>query len=385
MDNNLLIENGTIITPHVIIKRGSVLISGGKITDVIRGTVPNMKGKAKVLNAGGNMVIPGFIDVHVQGAGGADTLDGTEKALRTIAKTLAKNGTTSFLATTVVTDRKSAHLGVVGKAIKNGTGGANLLGIHLEGPYINPLRKGMIKKENIRTKISAKELKQIIKLCRNKLSMMTLAPELSGALEAISFLKKNGIVVSFGHSNATYEQTRQGLKAGINHVTHIFNAMPQLHHRSPGPLAAIFENKNCFVQLISDGVHIHQSVVRLLLKAVGIKRIVLITDAMSAAGLPDGSYLYNGLRYRSHRGAARYHDGTLIGTALMLRDIAKRMIEMTGITVSEAIEAASLNPAKALGIDRAKGSIERGKDADIAVIDRNFNVKNTIIGGRVIF
>lgn len=383
MQRAILIKNGMIIMPQRV-ANGDVLVSGGKIRAVYPGGTKRIPGNAEVIDADKNYVCPGFIDVHVQGAGGADVLDGTKEALKTIARTLAKNGTTSFLATTVVSGSKSPHLGVVDEVMTEGTGGANLLGIHLEGPYINPLRKGMIKPVNIK-KASLKHLNKILKLSRGRLSMMTMAPEVKGALKIIPILKKKGVVVSFGHSNATYEETLTGLKKGITHVTHMFNAMPQLHHREPGPVPAIFEDRKCSLQVISDGVHIHPAVIRLLINIVGTDRIVLITDSMSAAGLGDGAYVYNGLKYTSRRGAARYHDGTLIGTSLTLRKLVKRFMKFGSLTLSEAVKCASLNAARALGIETKTGSIEAGKDADMLFIDGNLNIKKVIVGGKFIF
>lgn len=384
MKPSILIKNGIIVTPFTTIPKGEVLIRAGKIQCLSGGRIGPQEKGVRVIDARGALVAPGLIDVHTQGAGGCDVLDNSEKALRTIAGTLARNGTTSFLATTVITGRTAGHLGLVDAVMRKGTGGANLLGIHLEGPYINVRRRGMIRAENIRQP-SAKDLEKILRLCKKRLAMMTLAPEVKGVLRIIPAITGKGIVASLGHSDASYEEARKGLKNGITHVTHVFNAMPSLHHRKPGPLSAVIEDKGCSLQLIADGVHIHPSVIRLLVRAVGIERIVLITDSMSSAGLPDGKYIYNNLVYASRRGAAKYHDGTLIGTSLSLLQMAKRFMKFTALGLNEAIRCASYNPASVLGIEDRKGSIAPGKDADIIIIDKNFMARKVIIGGEVIF
>jgi N-acetylglucosamine-6-phosphate deacetylase len=383
MSQTIYITNATLVTPYETIKQGEMLIAGGTILAVAQKGVIQKPKKAHIINARGNFVVPGFIDVHVQGAGGADVLDGTKRAIKTIARALAREGTTSFLATTVFMDKPSSHLSVIDDVIKEGTGGAQVLGIHLEGPYINPRRRGMIKAENIR-KASLKDLQHIMRYCKGRLAMMTVAPEVKGALSIIPELTRRGVIVSFGHSDATYAQTRRGLNKGMTHATHICNAMPPLHHRRPGPLAAIAENEACTIQLIADGVHIHPSVVRLLIKAVGMNRVVLITDSMSAAGLKDGCYTYNELPYTTRKGTARYADGTLIGTAFTLRQMVVRLFKQGGIDLPEAIAAATLNPARTLGIEHRKGSLMPGKDADVVIMDKLFKVKKVLIGGKMV-
>jgi len=384
MSQPILIKNAHIITPFETIAKGSIFVSSGKIRDIRGGRYTARPKGAKVIDAKGKFVVPGFIDVHLQGAGGSDVLDGTKTALRRIAKSVALSGTTSFLATTVVTGKDSPHLGIIDTIMKEGTGGADILGIHLEGPYINPMRKGMIKIQNIR-RASSKDLPGVLRLCRGRLKMMTVAPELPGALNIIATLKKRGVIVSVGHTEASYEKTRSGLKTGASHVTHLFNAMPPLHHRAPGALSAIFEDEKCTAQVIADGIHLHPSIVRLLVKVLGVERIVLITDSMASAGLPDGPYVYNGLNFTSKRGTARYHSGTLIGTSLMLREITRRFMKIAGVSLNDAVRCATFNPAYALGLEHTKGSIDPGKDADLVIMDRQFNIKHVMIRGKLLF
>jgi N-acetylglucosamine-6-phosphate deacetylase len=320
----------------------------------------------------------------VQGAGGCDILDGTYAAINTIAQTLAKNGVTAFLTTTVYSKGGQAPFYAVTEAARRGTAGAAVLGLHLEGPFVNPVRCGMIKKENI-TSYSAGVYERILKACGGSLRMMTVAPELKGALGLIKRLKKDRVVVSIGHTDATYEQALEGFDAGITHATHIFNAMSGLHHRQPGAVGAVLTDERISAQLIADGRHLHPAVAKIVVKQKDPDKVALITDSMSAAGLPDGKYVYNGLRYESKKGLAVYcGTDTLIGTTLTLNKMIKRIVDMGIVDLKDAVRMASLTPAEVLGIDNKKGSLEAGKDADIVVMDKDCNVKMTIIRGEVI-
>jgi N-acetylglucosamine-6-phosphate deacetylase len=263
-------------------------------------------------------------------------------------------------------------------------GGANLLGIHLEGPFIAANKKGMIQPRCI-CGPSMEVLDKILDITGGKLAMMTVAPELEGGLETIRRLADSNIVASFAHSEADYEQTLAGIEAGISHTTHLFNAMSGFHHRSPGPLVAIFENENVTAQLIADGVHLHPSVLKFAFEILGPERIVLITDGMQAMGLPDGQYIYNGVEYESRDGAARYKDGTLIGTALGLSELVKRLISFTGCGLDIAVRTVTENPAKVLGLADSKGSIAIGKDGDLVLLDEDLSVQTTIVGGKIVF
>jgi len=418
---------GSVITSKEIIKDGVVVIDGAKIAYVgPMGTpcgdtnakcaqspqgVPNME----IIDCRGKFISPGFIDLHVQGAGGCDILDGNYEAVNTISKALAANGVTAFLATTVYfvgagpCARPSQgnhrglplHLAAVAQAIRKGTQGARVLGVHLEGPFINPLKCGMIKKENIaqtmgtlcggtnvkyaRPPQGVPDIDAIIDACGGALKMMTIAPEMPGAIEIIKQLKKNKIVAAIGHTNATYDETIKGFDAGITHATHVFNAMRSLHHREPGAVGAVLTDDRVSVQLIADGKHLHPAVVGLVIKQKDYERTALITDSMSAAGLPDGRYVYNDLKYESNAGLAVYFGtDTFIGTALTLNKIVKRVVAMGKANLQQAVLMASIVPARVLGIDNRKGSIVKGKDADIVVIDKDCDVSMTIIDGKIL-
>jgi N-acetylglucosamine-6-phosphate deacetylase len=358
----------------------SVLIENGIIAQIgYAGSCEN------ILDAQGRTIAPGFIDVHIQGAGGADVLDGTVEALSAISGTCARFGVTGLLATTVFRPgQKNEHLALAAEHVGRDLGGANLLGIHLEGPFISHEKRGMIQPGCI-CPPSRKVLDEILEATKGRLSMMTIAPELPECLPLIRSLVGSNVVASFAHSAATYEQTLDGFDAGISHVTHLFNAMTPCHHRSPGPLVAIFETEHITAQLIPDGVHIHPAALRFAFQTLGPQRSIPITDGMQAIGLGDGRFIYNGVEYESKDGTARYEDGTLIGTALGLSQLLQRFIAFADCPLDVAIRTVTENPARLLGLDDRKGAVAAGKDADLVLLDEDLSVYATIVAGKIVF
>jgi N-acetylglucosamine-6-phosphate deacetylase len=382
MTQRLLVTNCRLYNTEDDKEKVSILVEDGIIAEI--GQIDADSG-CDLLDAEERIAAPGFIDVHIQGAGGADVLDGEREGLEAISKTCARFGVTSFLATTVYKgDGDNEHLTLAAEYAGRDLGGANLVGIHLEGPFIAANKRGMIQPGCI-CEPSMEVLDKILDVTGGKLAMMTIAPELEGGLEIIQRLVSSNIVASFAHSEADYQQTVAGIAAGISHATHLFNAMSGVHHRSPGPLVAIFQNENVTAQLIADGVHIHPSVLKLAFEILGPEQIVLITDGMQAMGLPDGKYIYNGVEYESKEGAARYKDGTLIGTALGLSELVKRFISFTGCGLDVAVKMVTENPAKVLGLADRKGSIAVGKDADLVLLNDDLSVWTTIVGGKIVF
>jgi N-acetylglucosamine-6-phosphate deacetylase len=382
MSQRLLITNCRLYDVPDEAQTASILIENGTITQI--GHI-NPPAGCNTLDAQGKIAAPGFIDVHIQGAGGADILDATPEALKAISQTCARFGATSFLATTVFKpEQKNQHLTVSADHVGRDLGGANLLGIHLEGPFISIQKKGMIQPDCI-CPPSMQVLDEILDITNGQLKMMTIAPELPDCAQLIKRLIDSSVIASFGHSSATYEQTIDGFNAGISHVTHLFNAMPSLHHRKPSPLAAIFQTKHITAQLIPDGVHIHPAVVKLAYDTLGPERIIPITDGMQALGLGDGKFIYNGIEYESKNGTARYEEGTLIGTALGLSQLLERLTSFTGCPFETTIKAVTQKTAELLGIEDKKGSIAPGKDADLVLLDRNYSVYTTIVAGKVVY
>lgn len=357
-------------------------IEKGKIISVnISGQSPSNN---NILDATGFIAIPGLIDMHIHGAGGADSLDGNKGAFETISRTLARLGTTSFLSAMVFKPGKNnIHIKAVSESTGKITGGAELIGAYLEGPFINTVKRGGIAEDCI-CMPSKKVLDEILELSGAALKIMCLAPEIPGNLELIRHLKNNNIIAAFGHSDANYEEIKKGFDEGINHVTHFFNAMRSLHHRDPGPIPAILENKMVSVEIIGDSHHVHSSVIRLISQLKEPSSIACISDGISATGLPEGIYIYNNREYRSQNGLARYLDGTFIGSAMSLANIFKNYMNFTNSGLKEAVDTVTINPARILGIDNRKGSIEAGKDADIVLLDKDLNVSKTIISGEVI-
>lgn len=378
----LLIKNCRLYNSSPDVKPVDIFIEGKTISSI---TCGEDRHGVDQIDAGGRVAVPGFIDVHIQGAGGADILDGTEEALQTISETLAKTGTTGFLGTTVVKpEENNAHLKFGKNFVGQGLQGAIMLGFHLEGPFINVKKKGGLSEKCIYDS-SPEKLDEILGITGNTLKMMTIAPELPGNLNIIKSLVNNDVIAAFAHSDATYEETIRGFEAGINHVTHLFNAMPPLHHRNPGPLTAIFEHNEITAQIISDGHHIHPHIINLIYRIIGGDRCICITDGVQGMGLPEGRYIYNGKEYESNNGAARYLDGTLIGSTMTLGNIAVKFMEFTGCSFETAINTVTGIPAKLLGIDDKKGSLESGKDADIVLLDSDYSVWSTFVEGTQVY
>jgi N-acetylglucosamine-6-phosphate deacetylase len=380
MYNKILIKNCRLYNqPDTEI---DVLINSGRIA-ILNNNIESED--VYTLNADGFLLAPGFIDVHIQGAGGSDILDGTSEALETMSSTLAGLGTTSYLGTTVVKPKEdNKHLRIANKHANKNSKGANLLGYHLEGPFINVKKKGGLDPDSIYNS-SPKALNEILDVCEGNLRMMTIAPELPGNMDLIKELKKNDIVAAFAHSEATYNETKAGFEAGITHVTHLFNAMNPINHRQPGPVTAVFENEYVTAQIISDGHHLHPAIIKMIRKNIGSHRCVPVTDGVQAMGLPEGRYFYNGKEYESKAGAARYLDGTLIGSATSLGEIAIKFMQFTGCSLTEAIDSVSLNPARVLGLENKKGKIAEGYDADLVLMNKDLKVVTTIVNGEIFY
>lgn len=339
----------------------------------------------EVLDAAGRTLIPGLIDLHIHGAGGADVRDGTPEALRTMSAALARMGTTSFLGTALmqpaIDDR---HLEVAAQCTGTSLGGARMLGIYLEGPFANREKRGGIPAEALYPPTPA-ALQRVLDLTGDALRVMTVAPEIPGALAVIERIADAGVIAAFGHSTASYERTRDGITAGVRHATHLFNAMAGLHHRDPGPIPALLEDARVTVELIADGVHLNPHVARFAASIFGRERCACITDAMPPAGLPDGRYRFGGREGETRDGVARYLDGTLIGTAISLLEVVLRFQEYTGDSFAGAVDSATRVPARILGIADRTGSIAVGKQADLVLLDADRSVAATVVGGAVVY
>lgn len=340
----------------------------------------------EILDAKGNYVAPGFIDIHIHGYDTKDTMDGTTDAIRTIAQGIAKNGVTSFLPTTMTMSKEEIITALEATRVvkAEGSEGAQVLGVHMEGPYINEAFKGAqngkyIQEPNAEAIEFVKEYQDIIKL-------ITVAPEVEGAttfIEEIS--KETDIALSMGHTKATYEQAIEGIEAGISHTTHLFNAMTPLHHRNPGVVGAALASPKVSCEMICDTIHVNTGLYPLVMKAKAPDKFVLVTDCMSAGGCKDGQYALGGQPVFVKEGSARLEDGTLAGSVLRLNDALKNVVAHTEYGVEKAIEFATINPAKTIGVDGFKGTLDTGKDADIILFDQDINIKYTINKGITIY
>lgn len=383
MSQNLLITNCRLFNSLKDKETTAILVEDGVIAKI--GKIKKGSVTGAFLDAEGRIIAPGFIDVHIHGGGGADTLDGKKESLQAISRTCARFGTTSFVATTFFRPNKdNRHLEIAAENVGCDLGGANLLGVHLEGPFISPIKRGMISPNSICTP-SLQVFEEILKNTKGSLKIMTIAPEINGSLDIIRGLVSRGIIASFGHSNASYEETLKGIETGISNVTHLFNAMSSIHHRAPGPLLAIFGTQGLAVQIIPDGVHLHPSVLKFAFEVLGPNRCITITDGMQATGLPDGKYIYNGIEYESKDGTARYLSGALIGTTLGLVQQLLRLMKFTNCPLETAIKTVTENPAKLLKVEDRKGTIAVGKDADLVILDNNYSAWSTIVGGKIVY
>jgi N-acetylglucosamine-6-phosphate deacetylase len=331
--------------------------------------------------------IPGFIDIHIHGVNGADVMDATPNALDTMSMALPKEGTTSFLATTMT--QSSA---AIEKALCNAgnfmeqqvPGKAEILGVHLEGPYVNKARAGA-QPVNFIVKASIEEFKKWNTLAKQSIKIVTLAPELPGGLDMVKYLKENGIIASIGHSDATYDEAAEAIKAGAQHVTHLFNQMRGLHHREPGVVGAAFLHEELKAEMIADGVHVRPEMVKLSYQNKGKHGLILITDSMRAKCLKNGIYDLGGQAVTVQDGKALLKDGTLAGSILKLGHAVKNMIKFADCSLEDTIEMASVNPAKQLKIFGRKGSIAAGKDADIVLLDEQLETAMTFCRGKLAY
>jgi len=387
-NKRIIIINGTIITPFHLVSGKAIIVEKGRIKEIVNKeelSSATLTG-AEVIKGKDKYIVPGYIDIHVHGGGGSDVMDGDYEAINQIAIAHSHFGTTSFLPTTMTMskDKIIRSLRSICEAVKKGTAGAEILGIHMEGPYINPEKKGAQKEDNIK-KISLEGFLEFNQASGNLIRLVTIAPEMPGAIGLIKYLYKQGIIASVGHTNATYVQTQAGIQAGLSHVTHTFNAMRELHHREPGVVGAALTSPELTVEVIADGIHIHPIVLKILTKIKEGEKVVLITDAMRAAGLKDGTYDLGGQEVIVAKGQARLKDGTLAGSVLTMDKAVKNMVNKVGIQLPKAIQMASLNPARSIGIDDKKGSLEPGKDADIVILNKNLETELTIVAGKIVY
>jgi len=360
---------------------GEVLVVNGRIAEVAR-RVETRQG-AEVVGLEGAILAPGLIDLHVHGGNGVDTMDGEAGAIAGLSAFVAAHGVTGFLPTTVTAPLPEIEraLKAVRRAVDGELPGAQVLGVHLEGPFFNRRRAGA-QPLNWCVDPARDALQRLLATGEGLVRMMSLAPELPGALAAIETLTQHGIVASVGHTDATYAQAQAAFAAGARHVTHLFNAMSPLHHREPGVVGAALTTDGVMVQLIADGLHLHPATLAVVVRCKGVDEVLLITDAIAGAGLPDGEYTMGRQRVIVRNGEARTPAGNLAGSTLTLERAVANMVRLVGVPLSSSLQMASLNPARVLGLAQRKGRLAPGYDADLVCLDADFNVRLTVVGGR---
>uniref|UniRef100_C5D3L1 N-acetylglucosamine-6-phosphate deacetylase n=1 Tax=Geobacillus sp. (strain WCH70) TaxID=471223 RepID=C5D3L1_GEOSW len=384
-----LLKNAVIYAETGKIEQGYVLTEGDKVIEVGPMSSCPASSEAEVIELDPSFsIVPGFIDVHIHGASGADVMDATDESLRTMAKTLPKEGTTSFLATTMtapIADIERALQNVAQYIYRsNPPGEAEVLGIHLEGPFISPKRSGAQHPKNI-IEPNIELFQKWQNIANGHIRLVTLAPEEKNGLALTAYLKKTGVIASIGHSDAVYEQVAAAIQSGVTHATHLFNGMRGIHHREPGVAGAVLMHDEVVCELIVDGIHVAPEMVRFAYKMKGCDGLILITDAMRAKCLGAGIYELGGQEVIVQGEKATLRDGTLAGSILKLGDAVKNIMSFTGCTLEDIIRMASWNPAKQLGVSDKKGSIRAGKDADLVVLDEQHHVVMTICRGKLAY
>jgi N-acetylglucosamine-6-phosphate deacetylase len=387
----LKITNGTIITPYRYIRNGTVLVENGKILAVKEGDLDFPE--AEVIDAGGKYISPGFIDLHIHGGGGYDFMDGTEEAFLKIAETHARYGTTAMVPTTLTSEKEDLlkTLDIYESARKNNLKGSEFLGMHLEGPYFALSQRGAQDPRYIRNPDPA-EYEEILAYS-SSITRWSAAPELPGAITFGKRLREKGILAAVAHTDAVYEEVLDAYENGYTLATHLYSAMSGVTRRNAFRFAGTIESAfllDMDVEIIADGVHLPAPLLKLIYKIKGADRTALITDAMRAAGMPEGESvlgpLKTGLKVIVEDGVAKLPDRSSFAGSVSTADrLVRTMTQMADVSLLDAIRMISATPARIMNVDHKKGSIVAGKDADLIIFDENIHIEKTIVAGRVIY
>ena len=374
----IVLRNAKVVMPNRIGK-GTVVISDGKIKKIHQGKIFS---DPDGIDLEGKYIVPGFIDVHIHGAAGADVMDNSIEGLKTISNFLVTHGTTNFLATTLTSSKETLKevLGKIAEVQNKDLGGAVIFGAHMEGPYFDVQFKGAQNDKYIKP-AGIDEIREYLDVKPRLVKLFSMSATGADDEEVIKYLKENGVIVSVGHSGASFEQVQKAAKAGLSHATHTYNGMRGFNHRDPGVVGAVLVNDNIKAEIIFDKIHVHPEAVRLLFKAKGVDRVVCITDAMCATGLEDGKYKLGELDvYVKNNQARLVSNDALAGSVLTLDKAFKNVIDL-GYSIFDAVKMTSTNAAKEFGLE--SGTIEEGKIADLVILDENYNVVMTIVKGEI--
>ncbi len=364
-----VIYNARAVLPGRIMEGARIEVDGGRIASLSAGRKRPSRGKGCLaLNARGNFASPGFIDTHIHGLP------------REIFEHEARFGTTAVLPTVSCTSREGlrSFVDAVEDFVSEDPRGRNVVGLRLEGPFINPAKAGAQDARFIRSP-GIRILRDVLSLSKGLLRIMTIAPEMRGALPLIRELKRRRILASIGHSNATYREARQGIRAGISHATHTFNAMRPFEGREPGAVGAVLESDDVWAEVVLDLAHVHEATFRLLLKTKGVDHVILVTDSLTCVRPSQRPP-----KVSRTNGAYRFPDGRIAGSCVTMNRAVANAVLAGGLSVAEAVRLATVNAARALGIEKKKGTLGTGMDADIILFDERFNVTLTMIGGRIV-
>jgi N-acetylglucosamine-6-phosphate deacetylase len=378
--STILIHAGRALTPATEINDAGILIRDEVIEAIGPRSAMTLPVGAQEIRATDKTAVPGFVDLHIHGAGGHDVMEGSGNALRSVTRKVSEYGTTSIVATTVTASTDETLRAVediaayIAHQHETDEPRAEILGIHFEGPFISKQRRGVHPAEWIQLP-SAETLSRFIKAAAGNARILTIAPEVLGAAPCIDAAREAGLVVSIGHTDATYEQARAAMARGAHSATHVYNAMRPFTHRDPGVIGAVLTSADINAELIADGVHVQEAAMKLLLMAKGAAHVTLVSDGLSATGMPDGKYTLGGFEVTVSGGVCRNAEGVLAGSTLTL-DRALRNIVALGTSLPDAVRMLTLNPAVLLGIEFKKGSLRVGADADILLLDEGLRVAN---------
>lgn len=368
-----VLGNGRVVTHDAVLDPGWIEVEGSRIVAVGGGAPARID-----VDLADRYVVPGFVDTHVHGGGGGAYTSADAEAIARVAAFHLSHGTTSTIGSLIsaTAEDLERQVTVLAESVRSGV----VAGIHLEGPWLSPGKKGAHDPAVLRPP-TATEVGHLLELGGGTIRMVTIAPELDGGLAAVEQVVAAGAVVAVGHTMATYDQARQAMDAGATVATHLYNAMPSLHHREPGAVAALLEDPRCTVELVADGHHVHPAMLDLAVRAAGVDRVSLVTDAMQAAGLGDGEYELGGRAAKVRNGLVRLRDGDSIAGSTLTMDAAFRfVVREIGVSLVEAARMAATNPAGALGL-RDVGSLRTGLRADLVLLDSALEVSAVMRAG----